>query len=402
MKTYARPLIIVLALVALGTSLVALYVHYQMLRDPGYSSFCDISETVSCEAVLSSQYARLFGVPVAAGGAIWAALVLLLAWRGMRAEAPEASAGSASYIFVLSTLGLAVVLYLGYASFFLVGKACPLCLTMYAAVIGLFLVSGAVASVSVSTLPSRAAGDLRRLAGSPLAATLAIVWLAASASLVAFFPQDPKPVASAAAAPAPLETLTPEQRGEFEKWIAVQPRVILPVAADGARVVVVKFNDFQCPACRQAYLEYKGVVAKYEKEYAGRVKFITMDFPLESECNLGSAHASACEAAAAVRMARAKGKGPEMEDWFFTHQETMTPDKVKEWVRQVAGVTDFDAQYKSVLEQVKAEAKLGRDLNVSGTPTFFVNGIKVPTMRPAYFDVLIAYELARAESAPTP
>ena len=84
MKTYARPLIIVLALVALGTSLAALYVHYQMLRDPGYSSFCDISETVSCEEVLSSQYARLFGVPVAAGGAIWAALVLLLGWRGMR------------------------------------------------------------------------------------------------------------------------------------------------------------------------------------------------------------------------------------------------------------------------------------------------------------------------------
>ncbi len=77
----------------------------------------------------------------------------------------------------------------------------------------------------------------------------------------------------------------------------------------------------------------------------------------------------------------------------------MTPATVKAAVRDVAQVTDFDAQYPSVLEQVKADAKLGRDLGVTGTPTFFVNGIKVPSMRPVYFDALIAYELARADAA---
>src|SRR4029453_877757 len=79
MKQHARALILALAALALGASITGLYVHYQMLANPDYTSFCDISSTVSCEAVLSSRFATMFGIPVAAGGAIWSALVLLLA-----------------------------------------------------------------------------------------------------------------------------------------------------------------------------------------------------------------------------------------------------------------------------------------------------------------------------------
>ena len=67
MKTRARLLIIALAAIALIASITALYVHYRMLQDPTYSSFCDVSETVSCEAVLESPYAWMFGMPVATG-----------------------------------------------------------------------------------------------------------------------------------------------------------------------------------------------------------------------------------------------------------------------------------------------------------------------------------------------
>jgi uncharacterized membrane protein/protein-disulfide isomerase len=403
MKRHARSLILVLAALGLGASLAALYVHYQMLRDPSYVSFCDVTETVSCEAVLGSSYSWLFGVPVAAGGAIWSGLVLLLAFRGMRASKSESSAAVAGYIFILSTLGLAVVLYLGYASFFIVQKACPLCLTMYVAVIGTFIVSGAAASIPLGTLPGRASRDVRGLMNSPVAATMAIVWVVASVALIALFPRHEAPATTAqgtlAAPVAPTETLTDAERDQFEKWIVAQPRATLPVPREGAQVLVVKFNDFQCPACRQAYLEYRGVVAKYEKEYPGKVRFVTMDFPLEAECNIAAVHASACEAAAAVRMARAKGKGPEMEEWFFTHQEEMTPAWVKQAVAQVAQVTDFDAQYQKELEKVRADAKIGRDLGVSGTPTFYVNGLKVPSLRAVYFDALIASELKRSEAA---
>ena len=69
----------------------------------------------------------------------------------------------AAYLFVASTAGLSVILYLGYASFFLIKAVCLLCLTTYAAVIGLFLISGAATSIPMKTLPRRAVRDLRVL-----------------------------------------------------------------------------------------------------------------------------------------------------------------------------------------------------------------------------------------------
>ncbi len=401
MKTHARTLIIVLAVVALGASVAALYVHYQMLADPTYTSFCDVNETVSCEAVLTSQYGSVAGVPVAAGGAMWSLLILLLAVFGMKPERSATGEAVAGYIFVLATIGLAGTLYLGYASFFILRQMCPLCMTMYVAVIGLFVVSGAAAS-GLAALPARVGRDIRTAVSSPLAATLAIVWLVASVSLVAFFPRE-APVADIAAEPAaaPTETLGADEISQFTAWMDVQPRENLGIPANGAKVVVVKFNDYQCPACRQAYLAYRSLQQSMEMKYPGQVAFVNVDYPLESECNQGGIHSAACEAAVAVRLAKAKNRGPEMEAWLFGNQDGLTRDRVKEGLNEVAQVTDFDDKYSEVLNAVRADAQLGQKVQITGTPTFFINGIRIgSTLRPAYLEAAIEHELQRAQ-APT-
>src|SRR5688572_22984983 len=159
MKKQLNTWILVLAAVALGASLASLYVHYRMIADPTYTSFCDISETVSCEAVYQSAYGTVRGVPVATGGAIWSALVLLLALVGLRSPKSDTAAAVAGYIFVLSTIGLAAVLYFGYASFFVLNRMCVLCVAVYVAVIGIFLLSGASAQVALAKLPTRVGRD---------------------------------------------------------------------------------------------------------------------------------------------------------------------------------------------------------------------------------------------------
>lgn len=430
MKKYARSLIVVLAAVALVASVASLYVHYKLLTDPSYTSFCDVSETVSCEAVITSRFGYVFGIPVAAGGAIWSALVLILAAVGMRPSTPgtpapvpvgaareprrrpSAAAGAtatkvdaadrsgrvAGYIFILSTVGLAAVLYLGYASFFVLRQMCPLCLTMYVAVIGLFIVSGGAAS-DLSGLPGLLSEDIRAAVGSPMGATLSVVWIIAAIGLVAIFPREEVAAASAPAdaAPALTEELGAEEVAQFESWLAAQPRVELGVPANGARVVVAKFNDYQCPACRQAYIAYKSIQQKYESQFPGQVAFVNVDYPLESECNTGGIHSSACEAAVAVRLARARNRHREMEEWLFDNQATLTRDSVKEALAEIAQVTDFDARYNSTLQEVRADAQLGQKLQINGTPTFFINGIRIAsTLRPSYFDAAIAYELKKA------
>ncbi len=397
MKTYARPLIIVLAAVVLAAAVASLYVHYRLINDPTYTSFCDVNATVSCQSVFQSEYGSVFGVPVAAGGAIWALLVLLLAAGGLQARAADLRSRVGTYIFVLGTAGLAAVFYFAYASFVVLGQACILCMTMYAGVIGVFLVSAGIAG-PLGSLPSRLGQDLSAIQRSSTAVTMAMAWVVVSVGLVVFFPRDD--VASAAEMAAlpvtPVETLTPEQRGELERWLDVQPRADEALPTGDVKVLALKFNDYQCPSCRQAWVLYRDIFAKYETAYPGVFSFQKRDFPLEAECGFGGMHGGACEAAVAVRLAHERNRGREMEDWLFARQATLSRETVKEGLEQVAQVTDFDERYPEVLKAVRADAELGNRLGVSGTPTFFLNGIRLPSLRPAALEVAIEYELRKA------
>ena len=399
-----RYALIGLALLGLGTSVTALVVHYRLMTDPSYASFCDISETVSCQQVLESSYATIAGVPIAAGGAIWSLAVLLLAVFGMRHTSSELAGRVAGYIFVLGTIGLAVVFYYGYASFFVLGAACPICMAMYVSVAGIFLASAAAAT-SLTAIPARLGEDLRGLTRSQSGTTLTVAWVAAAIALIVLWPRPEAfggadSVATVEALPEPeLEALTPDQLTEWNTYLDSQTPLTEPglLPTDPMKVRFIKFNDYQCPSCRQTWALYRGVIAKYEKQYPGVFVFETKDLPLEPECGLASNHTMACEAAAAVRLAKAKNKGPEMEAWLFNNQSfQMTRDDVKRGLSEVAQISDFDQQYESQLPAIRADVQLGTKLGVTGTPTFYINGVRLGNVRPAYLDATIQYYLRKS------
>ena len=396
-------LLLLLSLLGLGASSAAAVIHYNLLKDPLYHSFCDVNTTWNCTQVYESRYGAFWGVPVAVGGVIWFVASTLLSVAGLRATGaravnPELSRRVPGYLFALSIAGLSVVLYLAYASIVLLKTYCLFCLMTYLAVIGIFLVSGAAAEGSMTELPRRAGRDLRHLLASPLGLGLALVFLAGSAALIGLFPRqvDAGTGARAAAAAAPAVAVSTGQQSNFEQWYQTLPRVPIAVPNDGAKVLIVKFNDYQCPPCRMTWEQYKPVIAKYQAQSPGKVKYVLKDYPLDPECNTnvpGGMHASACEAAAAVRLARAKGRAEAMEEWLFANQSTVTPDLVKQAVKSIGGVTDFDAQYAKTLELVRGDIALGASLHVTGTPTFFVNGVRLPIVKPEFFDLAIQYEL---------
>jgi protein-disulfide isomerase len=277
---------------------------------------------------------------------------------------------------------------------------------MYASVIGTFLVSASSAG-PISALPSGLGRDLATLVKSPLPATLAVVWLLASVGLVFGFPKPPQPTetasSGAAAEPAvPVESLTPEQRQEWEAWLDAQPRAPEAMPSGDTKVLVLKFNDYQCPSCRLAWVLYKDIIAKYETAHPGVFTFENKDFPLETECGAFSIpHAAACEAAAAVRMAREKKRDKELEAALFERQSpSMTRDDVVSTLQQVAQISsaDFEANYAKTLESVRADVQLGQKLGVQGTPTFYLNGIKLPSLRPAYFDAALDWAIRKFAS----
>jgi uncharacterized membrane protein/protein-disulfide isomerase len=400
--TTAR-LALIFALLGLGASATATYTHYQLLSNPQHLSFCDVSATVSCTQVYSSRYGSVAGVPVAVFGGIFFAFAALLALAGLTAS-DEVKQGVAAYLFAASTIALSVVIYLGYASFAILNQVCLVCLTTYAAVIGLFLVTGAAASIPMLSLPRRLMSDLRALAASPVALALATLLVGGAVATLAFFPRAAGSLVAGSAAAAALNPAEAEaqQNAQFEQWYTAQLRIPLVVPADGARVLVVKFNDYQCPACAQSYRDYQAVLAKYEAAQPGAVKVVMKDFPLEAECNSNvsqTLHAAACEAAVAVRLARDRKLAEPLEAWLYSNQPAMTPEAVRQQARQLAQVANFDERYPITLEQVKADIAYGRQLGVRSTPTFFINGVKIEGALPAaLFDQAIAYELKRVAS----
>jgi protein-disulfide isomerase len=286
------------------------------------------------------------------------------------------------------------VLYLGYASLFILKEVCPICVTTYVAVIGVFLSAGGVSSVPLSSLPRRVPGDVRVLVTRPVALLIAMLFLGGAGSAIAFFPH---PQQAASAPQAPVPALTADKRAEFARWWDAQDKVDVPYPNDGAKVLVVKFNDYQCPPCRQTYYAYESIFAKYKPS---DVKYVMKHFPLDPKCNpavRSLVHPAACDAAAAAVMARSKGTFDKLTAWFFAHQEALTPATVRPAARDVGGIADFDAEYPKAIQEVRTEASAGGVLGVTSTPTFFINGRRIKGgLPPEYFEAALEIELKRA------
>jgi protein-disulfide isomerase len=282
---------------------------------------------------------------------------------------------------------------MAYASLVVLKAVCLVCVVTYIAVVGLFVLSGMRTSFPMTTIPRRLWQDLRAALASPVALVLLLVFLVGVSTAVAFVP-------GLAARGAAGAGQTVDRQSEFTRYWETQPRVQVPVSAEGATILVVKFSDYQCPACAQSYLDYKEILARYQGQYPGAIRVVTKDYPLETECNSNmnrDMHQAACEAAVAARLARLKGRGEAMEEWLYTNSVALTPASVRQAVREIAGVMDFDAQYPAVLNQVKSDIALATVMNIKVTPTFFVNGVKLEGGLPrGYFELALQLELKKA------
>ena len=390
----SRALILIFALAGLAAATTSTYLHYRLLTVPDFTSFCDVNATVSCAQAYLSPYGELGGVPVAIFGALYFGAVLAIAGLGWSPKAPAPHAAP-SYILALSIPGVLFIAYLAYAAFVILNAFCILCAISYVAVVGITIVAWRAPRLALADLPGRTSRDLAAAARNPVALLIAIVLVVGTVVAAKGFPEG-NTAAVTAPTVATLPVVSDAERAKLAQWWEMQPKEILPIDGGGAKVVVVKFNDYQCPLCGLTYNAYKPVL----RSHAGAVRAVTKHYPLETECNPGvnAGHFAACEAAAAVIMARAKGTVEKMEDWLFSHQgpPMLTPDQVKAAARDVAGVTDFDAQYLTALKEIREDAQLGAQLKVTSTPTFFINGRRLPqTLEPQHLNTIIEIELKR-------
>jgi uncharacterized membrane protein/protein-disulfide isomerase len=408
MTPRTRWLLVGFALAGLAFATSSAWVHYRLLTDARYVSPCDVSVTFNCTQAYLSRYGSIWGVPVAIGGAAWFALVALVAaWT--RPSADGAPSPASTYVFVLAAIGLATILRLAYASYVVLKVVCLLCLGTYVCVLGILVVSGLAASVPLSRVPRRLFGDLRSLATRPLLVTVALLYFGGVATAVAFFPREMR---TQSQTPVPPPVAQDEQTRFADAW-AQQPRVDLGIPAAGAKVVIVKFNDWFCPTCKFFHYQYEPILNQYAKSRPGAVKYVLKDFPLSPNCNslmtaVKPDHRSACEAAVAVRIARDRGKADAMIDWLFTNQAHLVElnmqgdggaEAIKAKVKEMFGIADFDREYALRLPAIRQDVADGIALKIGGTPAYYLNGVALSTngnLPPEYLDLAIKIELGKA------
>lgn len=88
-----------------------------------------------CQVVTTSEYAYIFGIPIAALGVGFYLTMLILSFRSGR------DASAVSYMVVLSVAGLLFTAYLTYLQFFVIEATCFWCISSAVIVTLLFIVS---------------------------------------------------------------------------------------------------------------------------------------------------------------------------------------------------------------------------------------------------------------------
>ena len=365
--------VLLLSVVGLALSLALLYVHRQLAGgDGGYTSFCNIGETVNCDAVLGSPYATFMGLPVAAWSAVTYAVLILLA----RVAHP----GARIAVVVVAAWAAGFSLVMGIVSVGVLHTVCLMCS-------GLYVVNAALLVAGALHAGRRGRGAALTAAVVPFVIAVVVGGAAARASW------------RAAAGPVSLAELR-EQNPDFDEWYLEQPVVaaaaVLPAppvhirGLETAPVTIVEYSDFACQHCARAYQDLERLLARQP----GEVRLVFRHFPLDKSCNVAmrrSVHPTACDAAAAAECAGEAGRFWEFHDYLFEHQGESDFERI---ARNLG--LDVD-RFRDCMQSGRGRPPVLRDvaaavdLGVDSTPTLFING---RTVRGALDASLYDYALA--------
>lgn len=393
-----------------AVSAVLLLRHHGLDAGALAAAACDPSNS-GCEEVAASAWSTVAGVPLAAVGLAFFVSLGFLVALALLGGAPLSSRPGR---LALGLVGLALVvdLFLFGVQAFAIGSFCSLCIWTY----------GANGAALVFLLPARRVVSVRH--GPDFAVERLAVrafWLAAclvaaavlvinsglgdraedSVDLSILGVRSAAPDGLPAGLPLQSAGLPPQWRNptfrqQREQEVSLEG---LPVKGDpDAPVKIVTFSDFLCPSCRRFALAFDQYV---EGPTGPHVALYYRSYPLDSTCasHLPRVmHAGACEVARGGVCANLLGSFWEFHDAVYIAPPN-APD-VDDVVRIAVNAGLDEAAFRACLSEPRAEAALQADiaeavgLGVTGTPTIFINGRRVPTLDE--FADAVLWELEKA------
>jgi protein-disulfide isomerase len=146
------------------------------------------------------------------------------------------------------------------------------------------------------------------------------------------------------------------------------------VGPDDAPVTIVEFSDFNCPYCKKFHQE---TFVKLMAAYGDQVRFVYRDFPITSAESFVAAQAANC--------AGRQGAYWAFHDALFSGSLGLGRAAYDGYAGKLGlNIPALDACLDSGDEatEVTADAQAASELGVTGTPTFFINGIPLVGAQP--------------------
>jgi len=162
-----------------------------------------------------------------------------------------------------------------------------------------------------------------------------------------------------AAIPIPEDT-------EFELLTSDDPFF----GAPDAKVKIIEFADFGCVHSRQS----SNILRSLSAKYGDQIHYVYRDFPLEE------IHPGAQKAAEAGECAQDQGMFWPYHDKIYANQTNLSEERLLQLAQEVG--LDLKVFATCLLSgkyagEVQQDYQEGIEAGVRGTPTFFVNGIRI-------------------------
>jgi protein-disulfide isomerase len=163
-----------------------------------------------------------------------------------------------------------------------------------------------------------------------------------------------------------------------------------------AKITMIVFSDFECTYCRELA---KTLRDNIPQKYPTDVRVVFKDFPIDSIHKWARAASEAAHCLASQK----PGAFWAFHDWIFEHQQEVNETNVRDRVLGFAKQQNLDVQQlasclanHASAQEIDRNQQIGAALQISQTPTIFVNGRTVSGAVPwQTLDNIIKMELNR-------
>lgn len=372
---------VVAGITGIATSIYSIKHHMELKLQGHTEAACNINSLINCDAVAASKYSEILGTPLGVWGLGYFFAMTVLAGTVLAGH-KSAREHEPSWI-LLSLVGLLGSIGLGVISLGIIGKVCLVCIIIY----GVSILQAVLAWFAWKAGRNVSAGSSLDFTMKTLASGISTAAIAAAVAVIGFNLIKP-----ASQLPKELQDLPGKHDGLGQLPVFSPNAVDIPIhksaysglgedyrkGPDDAKIVIVEFADYMCPACGQAAT----VIEDLHKQLGQRALIVFKNYPLSSECNSAvqsNMHPYSCQIAKLARCAGRYGKFWDYHLKAFQEQSLASSDKAREWGKSV-GLSDDQMKEclasPDILAKIREDVELGNKTGVNSTPTIFINGRK--------------------------